>query len=79
VAVFRTPVTRILALAGLGAALLRPTTFGTFHQEVRMSASGGLPSRLLVDRRGQVSEVFLGYGPEREAYMRDRARKLVED
>lgn len=39
--------------------------------------AGGLPVTLLVDRAGEVTEVFLGYWPEREAYLRERVLRLL--
>ena len=38
---------------------------------------GGLPNTALVDRRGTITELFLGYWPERDAYLRKQVRRLV--
>ena len=45
----------------------------------RDSRGGGLPQTLLVDRTGEVTEVFFGYWPERDAYLRERVEELLED
>lgn len=44
----------------------------------RAARIGGLPNTQLIDRDGRVTEVFLGYWEEREEYMRDAVRALLE-
>jgi thiol-disulfide isomerase/thioredoxin len=44
----------------------------------RDSRGGALPQTLLVDRNGQVTEVFFGYWEEREHYLRERVADLLE-
>ncbi len=43
------------------------------------SGVGGLPNTILVDRHGTVTELFLGYWPERDAYLRDAVRQLLRE
>lgn len=40
---------------------------------------GGLPHTLLVDRHGVVSEIFAGYWPERDEYLRRRVQELLKE
>ena len=47
----------------------------TLAREARV---GGLPNTVLVDRAGTVTELFLGYWPERDAYLRAAVERLVE-
>ena len=47
-------------------------------REFASASRAGLPTTLLVDRDGQVTEVFHGYWPEREPYVRERVRLLLE-
>ena len=44
----------------------------------RDSQVGGLPNTILVDRDGTVTERFLGYWPERDPYIREAVRELLE-
>jgi thiol-disulfide isomerase/thioredoxin len=41
------------------------------------SRGAGLPSTLLVDKSGRVTEMFLGYRPEAEAYLRSQVERLL--
>ena len=43
----------------------------------RSARVGGLPNTALVDRNGTVTELFLGYWPERDPYVRDAVRNLL--
>jgi thiol-disulfide isomerase/thioredoxin len=43
------------------------------------SRGAGLPSTLLVDRRGEVREIFFGYWPGRDPYVRDRVKALLDE
>jgi thiol-disulfide isomerase/thioredoxin len=52
------------------------TVVGT--REFVSAARGGLPVTLLVDRDGMVVEAFLGYWPERDPYVRERVRALLD-
>jgi thiol-disulfide isomerase/thioredoxin len=45
----------------------------------RAARVGGLPHTMLVDREGIVTEVFIGYRPERESYLRSAVQALLED
>jgi thiol-disulfide isomerase/thioredoxin len=51
------------------------TVVGT--RELASAARAGLPTTLLVDRDGVVAEVFHGYWPERDPYLRERVRALL--
>jgi len=44
----------------------------------RESHVGGLPNTVLVDRRGTVTELFLGHWPERDPYAREAVRRLIQ-
>lgn len=52
------------------------TVVGT-SEVARAAHVGGLPATLLVDRDGQVTEVFAGYWEERDGYLRERVRELI--
>jgi thiol-disulfide isomerase/thioredoxin len=43
----------------------------------RGAKGGGLPQTLLVDRGGNVTEVFFGYWQNRDAYVRERVMELL--
>ena len=43
----------------------------------RSARVGGLPNTALVDRNGRVTELFLGYWPEREPYVREAVQNLL--
>jgi thiol-disulfide isomerase/thioredoxin len=53
------------------------TVVGT-RSFARATRGAGLPSTLLVDEEGQVTELFLGYWPERDPYLRQQVRRLLE-
>jgi thiol-disulfide isomerase/thioredoxin len=53
------------------------TVVGT-PQFASASRGAGLPSTLLVDKSGQITEMFVGYRPESEAYLRRQVQRLLE-
>jgi thiol-disulfide isomerase/thioredoxin len=52
------------------------TLVGT-RQFATATRGAGLPSTLLVDEDGQITEMFLGYWPEREPYLRRQVQRLL--
>lgn len=53
------------------------TVVGTRDLARESKASGGLPVTLLVDRGGRVTGRFLGYWPDRDAYVREAVQHLL--
>ncbi len=52
------------------------TVIGT-RSFARAARLGGLPNTALINRDGMVTELFLGYWPDRDPYVRDAVRELL--
>jgi thiol-disulfide isomerase/thioredoxin len=48
-------------------------------REFASAARAGLPTTLLVDRAGEIREIFHGYWPAREPYVRERVKLLLDE